>query len=651
MGYVGTWAHVPPLLSAPLLVALLWWVALGLGYRILRWMRLDLSSLTEGERGFFSLTIGTGALQYLPYGLGVFGVLSSRAVVVGFALLTVLLSADLLRVAKSIARRLARLSPRRWSPQNVVWALLLLLLMGTLLVQALAPGPFDDGDGYHLSAPKRWLQEGGLVYLPTYTITNASMGFEMLYVIGLATGNLACMKLIHYSAGVFMLLALWLSARRLGVASAASLAISLLLITTPVCDLTYLFHVAYVDFGASWMAMACALTWLIWLKERKSAWLLCLALFAGLAGSFKTTALFILASWIPVVVWDARRHGTPWPKITRLVAAMGTIAVLPILPWMFRSWRVTGNPIFPVLSGVIPTRDWNSEIAGIFGRFLHYYSWGVASGSLMDEAHRKMIVAVTALLVLFASGLAIARFRQPEFRSLLGFAGLFVLISVAMGGLVFRYWLPGILCAVLVVTVWASQRWSSVRSGWITPAVMALAVITYWVRPSQPRPFLPDLRIATGIHTLDEEYADNSFWNMWRYVNASTPKDARILVASFYTTFGAASFGCFWVEGRTCFTSDSHMQAFIQLDEWDSFVQSLRKAGVEYVLIGEKEFQPNRHGYSFTAGRNEYPFCRKLVDQYGQKLAQFGPLQLYRLDSGVPATTSSGGFPRKDSVL
>src|SRR5262249_33766032 len=161
----------------------------------------------------------------------------------------------------------------------------------------------------------------------------------------------------------------------------------------------------------------------------------------------------------------------------------------------------------------------------IFGRFLHYYSWGVASGTTMDEAQRKMIVAVTALLVLALFGFAIARFREPEFRSLLGFAGIFVLVSVAMGGLVFRYWLPGILCAVLVVACWSSQRWSSVRSGWIAPAVMAVAVIAYWVRPSQPRPFLADLRIASGVHTLDEEYADNSFWNMWRYVNSSTPKD------------------------------------------------------------------------------------------------------------------------------
>jgi hypothetical protein len=73
------------------------------------------------------------------------------------------------------------------------------------------------------------------------------------------------------------------------------------------------------------------------------------------------------------------------------------------------------------------------------------------------------------------------------------------------------------------------------------------------------------------------------------------------------------------------------LQTYIGFEDWTTFVQSVKRAGITNVLIFDKQNVPGRHGFSFRAGANEYPFCRRLADEYGMKLAQFGNLQLYQV--------------------
>jgi hypothetical protein len=132
------------------------------------------------------------------------------------------------------------------------------------------------------------------------------------------------------------------------------------------------------------------------------------------------------------------------------------------------------------------------------------------------------------------------------------------------------------------------------------------------------------------LSTFDQEYPGDSLSEMWTYINANTPRDARILLASFYTTFGASSAGGFWID-RPCYATDSHLQTAINLQDWPSFLASVTRAGISHVVISDQLFTAGRQGFSFRAGRNEYPFSRRLVDEYGVKLGQFKHMQLYRV--------------------
>jgi hypothetical protein len=153
----------------------------------------------------------------------------------------------------------------------------------------------------------------------------------------------------------------------------------------------------------------------------------------------------------------------------------------------------------------------------------------------------------------------------------------------------------------------------------------------------QPQRFINDLSIAMGVRTPEQVHADNPVWQFWGKVRELTPADAKILVAAFYTTFGATSFGCFPID-RQCFATDSHVQRYIRLDTWPAFLNSVATAGIQYVLISDQQFTASRYGFTFTEGTNEYPFCARLVAEYGEVIARGEHLLLYRLQALGPST-------------
>ncbi|MEP7051115.1 MAG: hypothetical protein ABJB12_12220 [Pseudomonadota bacterium] len=627
-------SQVPPFLRGPAFALFFWWVLLALGQRVLRVLRVPLGSFTPWEKGLISLAFGAGAAQYLPYTLALFGMMTAPVVRIACGLLALLLVPDLLSVSRALGKALRGLASRKLSRSLLVWCALFCAVMAMLLVRALVLGDTGDDDGYHLASPKRWLLTGTLSYLPTYTNTNASLGFEMLYVMGTAILDALGAKLLHYSAGLFTLLGVFLCARRISTPLAGITAISLLLIATPVNNLPALFGLAYVDLGACWMAMTSVLVWLEWRERLEPKLFVCFALCAGFAGSFKVTALALALAWVPALVSELRRHGLGWPRIVKRLAGFGALSLAPVLPWLLRNWRQTGNPVYPMFSSLIPTRDWSAEQAAVFGRYMRYYSWGVASGPHLSGSQRKLLVFGTVGLIATAGALVLPRVRQASVRALLGCAALFIAISVASTGLYFRYWLPGMLWMGLAAGVLLTEHWSSrAWRQWPASALIAIALIVQLTANGPDTggiSLAKGARIAAGLSTFDEEYPRDPLSKMWAYINANTPGDARILLASFYITFGASSAGGFWID-RTCYATDSHLQTAINLQDWPSFVASITKLGVSHVVIFDRLFTAGRHGFSFPAGEHEPAFSRRLVDEYGEKLVQFEHAQLYRV--------------------
>src|SRR5262249_31955932 len=153
------------------------------GRRLLR--RLGaVQSASLGERCLAAAAIGIGTLQFAPFALGVFGILSATSARIAFALIAALAVFDLPPLIAAARRWWA--GRRRVAAWEWAWMALLVAPLVFSFFIALAPAFDPDGLGYHLTAPKRWLEIGSLDFLPTLTYTNGPMGTEMLYAAALS---------------------------------------------------------------------------------------------------------------------------------------------------------------------------------------------------------------------------------------------------------------------------------------------------------------------------------------------------------------------------------------------------------------------------------------------------------------------------------
>jgi hypothetical protein len=455
------------------------------------------------------------------------------------------------------------------------------------------------------------------------------MGMEMLYLLALGAGGPVAAKVLHFCAGVLSLAGVFCCARRLAGSRAGLLAVSLLLVPSPLVELSWLISFAYNDLGVLWMVVAGLIFWLASRSANQSRLRAAAALCGGFAASFKLTALVWCLAF-PLVFWlEDAQAGRDLRGSLRSALRTCLVGALPVVPWFLRSWRLTGNPVYPAFSGVLPSRDWNGELARAFGLFFRYYNWGKRFGTSWSPDARALLLTAASILVLGGCALAITRTRQREVRSLLVMAALSIGLSLSVTGLYFRFWLPALTCLLLAALWWLSKRAPRERF-WAPSAALLLALgIVLRFRGEGPE-FHRELRIAFGSQTLDEAYRDDPLWDTWRLINTQTPPGAHVLIAAFYPTFGASSGGAFWVD-RPVYVTDSALQGYIHLEDWPSFVRSITDARIRYVLIADKLPNQGRLGFSFPASTNEYPFCKRMVEEFGERVGSYGHLQVYRL--------------------
>jgi hypothetical protein len=630
--------NAPLLFRIPLMTALLLWLAVALGYRFVKLVRVPTGDLSSIEHGFLCLTLGAGLLQFLPFTMGALRLLSISNLRLAVGGLAVLLAADAIQVGRhgwaAIRKRLHQ--PR--SRVEVLWLSLLLLFLGALFVRGLIERSIPEDDGYHLMAPKRWLQAGALDYLPTYTHTNSPMGFEMLYMIALVFGGAALAKALHLVAGALCFLGVLLLAKRFGYRAAGAIAVSFMLIENRIFDLPVLLNKIYVDFAMCWMMLAALLLWRIWCEHHEPRLLACSALCAGFAGSFKFIALSMGAALIVLILLELKRSRVDLRSYLGPLSLATILSCLPILPWLWRNWRLTGNPVYPMLSSLIPTRDWSPEHAQIFERFFHFYNWEQTLS--LSEPLRKELLLLGASLILALHLFLILRVKQRALRDLACFSLVLALGALGTTGLYYRFLMPTIFCLALIAACLCCLRWrrESGQMLWAV-AIMVLALGKWgaWARRDVPAAAL----IAAGLRP---ETRDDQFWNVWRYLNENTPHSARVLIGAFCSSFKHTSGIAFWVD-RTTYTTDSHLQAFLPMNSWPSFVDRVRKERIDFMVLADSA-SPDASAICsnfafFSGGKNEYRFNRMLADEYGTKVYQSGDIGVYRLGNLASAPLSA----------
>ena len=629
----------PPILVAVGFALLLFVMAGALGRRILLLLGVASAGATPSERGVLAVALGAGMLQFVPMLLGAAGLLSVSACRIALGVLLVLLGRDMLDLVRRTwaALRLEAangLLRERWVR---VWLVVLAPAVLVALAKALTPTLDADGLAYHLTAPKRWLESGWLHYLPTYVPTHTPMGADMLFVLGLSVAGDTATKVTHFGLGLFAALATYQVGARLSgpvVGPVVGMAAATLLLVGP-SHLTTLLGNAYTEGAICLALVASLLACVLWLKEPHAAWLKTAGLLVGIAVSFKLTAVLFAVALVGVVALAILLGGdASQPLGARLSRSLTTclklslFVAIPVVPWLIRAAVLTGNPIFPLAAGLIPTRDFAASLGESYSHYNRYLSWGTSMGaSLTIDQRRLLLMGVAAgMTVLAAVVWFMLRSRVARAATLIVL--VVALLQVATIGLYARYWVPYLAIAqVLVVAAFAKF----LQAGWQRMAVVAFTGLCslYYARANSSElgnDWGGIVRTALDLEPRRDFIVRHyPLYPIYEYVNDKLPKSARVLSAYHCSSF---------YMDRDTYCTD-FAQSALRFDSWADFTADAQRLGVTHVIAPRSVAlggAPPDVMIPQQKRQEQYQFLNRLLSQHGALLATAADQGLYAVD-------------------
>lgn len=631
-----------PILSDPPFVFIMFLLATGMGYRLLRILKVPLESTFALEQGLFSALLGLGLLSMIPFSLGMLGRLTPRNIAIGLIVLLILFAWDIFRVSQGIMRAFKRnLRRRKLSWLFVAMMLTLLPPLAITFLQALTPPTDFDGLAYHLTAPKLWLGSHSLHYLPTMVHTNSPMGVEMLFTIPLALCSDTAAKLTHYGLGLLALTATFALGRRLHSTTAGILAVNLLLLCTP--SVAQQFGKALVDLGLIFAITTALIGWVIWHRSKDNRWLIATALCLGIAVSFKFTGILYSVLIVAIVIRELRQNDQSWLCSQITTMRFIGISLLPVFPWFLRSILLTGNPIWPLLSLIFPSRDWDPVAESFYSHWFRYYNWDWGAIHSWEMRERLILLVSAIILISVMSIFIIRRLQARETGLLLTALSGVIILSMLETGLYFRFFLPAIpalYCIALSVLRLYEDK--SIQRTMLLATIYAIFFgLSIWWIARECRPIgSPDqeafrVTVLGQFPPVNEAFSAavgqlsrgqylsryDQHYGFWRFANAHVPADEPILLMR----------GLPYYFHSRCYHTFPLFQRCFRFDDRQHLTDDLKNYQVNYIVIPNENIIKPSYGPDYLPLRNENPYMQWVARDYGILLYHDSGLSLYRI--------------------
>ncbi|HUP25476.1 MAG TPA: hypothetical protein VNB06_21370 [Thermoanaerobaculia bacterium] len=366
----------------------------------------------------------------------------------------------------------------------VLGAALAVVLAG-LWLHALRPDVATDADVYHLTLPRLYLEHGGFYRVPWSVYSNWPLGLELMFAAAMAAADRVLASQLHFAFGVLALAVAGLLAAtdlppavpRRGAPAAAALLAATLVLLNPV--VLFEIRVAYVDLAQAFFLALGAL-----LVERLRSGvlparqgLLLVGLCCGAMASLKPNGLLGAVPLVAMVLYDQgreRRASAPvLPGALASVLLLGIPAAVLALPWVAKSWLLTGNPVYPFLHDLFGGPGWNAVLSERFGRWqrsigmgrepLDYLLLPIRVALDGDFGYARFDGRLHAAWIVLVPAAAIGAWRDARARRLLAMAGIFFVLWAATAQQM-RFLIP-----VLPLLAAAAAR-GITRALWMLPA-------------------------------------------------------------------------------------------------------------------------------------------------------------------------------------
>ena len=406
-----------------LLLPVLTLLVVGTGSVFLRLVRVPTAEEPAAERLAICFAVGAGVLTLL------FGTLGHLMLNGWFlSAIAVLAAAGSWRTLVDAKRRWPGGLPTGWLERLILVVLALLILFGW--AGTLSPEVRHDPLFYHLQIPQLWLNSGRMVEVPENGHSYFPYGYEMLYTWAIALGSESAAKGFHWLAGIAGALLAGRLARLTGAHPLHGAALYYVMPT-----IVYLSTSTYIDLATGMYGLLALSAWIQaigggWTVQRG----LLLGFATGCAMATKYTAWPLLGVPLGVACLIAL-----WRR-PALLALVGVVTILPLLPWVVRNVVYVGNPVAPLLISVFgPQTAYDTGLAGSFDSFSGAGSGlgGMLMAPVGYARHLLLQKYTLALLGLLAAAALMASAARGDRRivaMVVMFVGLFVVEAMATRG-------------------------------------------------------------------------------------------------------------------------------------------------------------------------------------------------------------------------
>ena len=526
--YIGTRALLD-LMFAIGLTLLILLVALGVGLRLQRLLRIDI--LQPAEAHLFSIPLGLGVIAVGVFLLGLGGALQPTAILTWMLISAAWSHSEWTRFASRLPKWI-QAGFRSWKSLELMKKLILsamAIILAFALAQALSPPTDPDGLIDHLAVPKLFLEIGRLQPMPDFIFANYPLTLESLFAIGMAFGSDTVAKLLHLSFGVLLVLATFMLGYRYLAAGAGWFAAAIL-VGMPIYPVWA--GLAYVDMGWALYAFCAVYALAIWADENdeKSNQLLVLAgVMTGFALGTKYLALGGAAAAGLWILWHSRKGG--WRAILVSGAVFGGAALLVGAPWYLRNLFAFGNPVYPYFGPASGNLVANYDGFGIVDYLLLPISLYTKRELFVGVYGSIEFPSIFFLLAIMYPLTA----RSVARDALAGMTLLRYLIWAVASHWRFRYLLPAMPgLALLAAHVTANflnrhsnRRWPRIAVGGLIGGMLAVTVVYSALFFAAVRPWRVILGIESKAEFLRREVSD---YAAKEFIQANLPPDAKVLM-------------------------------------------------------------------------------------------------------------------------
>lgn len=464
----------------------------------------------------FTLAISIGIYAYIIFFLGVAGLLYLK-LVLPITLLFIFVT--LLIIKPKI--QFGRLS-------KIAIAFLFLLIVQAIinLIGALGPELAFDALWYHLTLPKLYVENHGISFFPGGLLYYSAMPklTEMLYTVALLFSNEITAKLIHFSFGILVLIAIYKITRKYFDKTFSLLACLVFYANLVV---GWMSITAYVDLARTFYEVMAFWAFIVFTQKQKKTYLILSAIFMGFAISTKLISAGSLLIYIFLFIFNFGMRKN-LKKTVIYIASFLMIALFTPLPWFIFSYLHTGNPIYPIFSGY-PLSS--------MSHFLSPFNFLKESLILLTRAADPLspiYIIFLPLIVLFARRLK----KHKWLFVLYSILGLFVwYITPRTGG--GRFILPYLpVWSILIIMVLA--KLPSALKKYAVALIILIPVISIGYRGLANRKFVPVVlgkQTKADFLTKNLNFKFGNFYDIDGYFAKTIKPTDRVLIYNIHNLY------------------------------------------------------------------------------------------------------------------